>query len=90
MVILTPAVLSVSYTCVLYFRICTCSAQLSMFHMKRHSRNTLIIIIIISFHFLFHIPVALTEGVISTSIIVYSLVMTVNHQDLLACQCYSF
>ena len=32
--------------CVLYFCICTCSAQLSMFHMERRSRNTLIIIII--------------------------------------------
>ena len=40
----TPAVLDVLYACVLYFCICTCSAQLSMFHMKRHSRNTLIII----------------------------------------------
>ena len=29
------------------FCICTCSAQLSMFHMERHSRNMLIIIIII-------------------------------------------
>ena len=32
---------------VLYFCICTSSAQLSRFHMERHSRNTLIIIIII-------------------------------------------
>ena len=31
----------------LYFCICTCSAQLSMFHMERRSRNMLIIIIII-------------------------------------------
>ena len=43
----TPAVLSVLYACVLYFCICTCSAQVSMFHMERGSRNTLIIIIII-------------------------------------------
>ena len=34
--------------CVLYFCICTCSAQLSVFHMERHSRNTLITIIIIT------------------------------------------
>ena len=34
------------YACVLHFCIHTCSAQLSMFHMERHSRNTLIIIII--------------------------------------------
>ena len=39
--------LGVLYACVLYFSICTCSAQLSMFHMERRSRNTLIIIIII-------------------------------------------
>ena len=40
----TPAVMSVLYACVLYFCICTCSAQ---FHMERHSRNMLIIIITI-------------------------------------------
>ena len=40
----THTVLGVLYACVLYFCICTCSAQLSMFHMERHSRNTLIII----------------------------------------------
>ena len=47
MIVWTPAVLSVLYACVLYFCICTCSAQLSMFHMERRSRNMLIIIIII-------------------------------------------
>ena len=45
MIIWTPTVLTVLYACVLYFCICTCSAQLSMFHMERSSRNTLIIII---------------------------------------------
>ena len=49
MIIWTPTVLSVLYACVLYFCICTCSAQLSMFHMERRCRNTLIIIIIIIF-----------------------------------------
>ena len=44
-IIWTPAVLSVLYACVLYFCICTCSAQLSMFHRERRSRNTFIIII---------------------------------------------
>ena len=39
--------LSVLYACVSYFCICTCSVQLSMFHMVMHSRNTIIIIIII-------------------------------------------
>ena len=43
----TPAVLSVLNVCVLYVCICTCSVQLSMFHMERSSRNTLIIIITI-------------------------------------------
>ena len=43
-----PAVLSVLYACGLYFCICPCSAQLSMFHVERRSRNTLIIIIIIT------------------------------------------
>ena len=45
MIVWTPAVLSVLYACVLYFCICTCSAQLSMFHRERRSRNTLIIIL---------------------------------------------
>ena len=48
MIIWTPAVLSVLYECVLYFCICACSLQLSMFHMERRSRNTFIIIIITS------------------------------------------
>ena len=47
MIICTHAVLSVLYASVLYFCICTCSAQLRLFHMERHSRNALIIIIII-------------------------------------------
>ena len=47
MIIWTPTVLSVLYACVLYFCICTYSAQLSMFHMEGRSSNTLIIIIII-------------------------------------------
>ena len=47
MITWTPTVLSVLYACVSYFCICTCSVQLSMFHMERRSRNTLIIIIII-------------------------------------------
>ena len=47
MIVWTPAVLGVLYVCVLNFCICTCSAQLSVFHMERRSRNTLIIIIII-------------------------------------------
>ena len=38
--------LSLLYACVFYFCICTCSAQLSMFHMEKRSRNTLITIII--------------------------------------------
>ena len=44
-IIWTPTVLSVLYACVLYFCICACSAQLSMFHMDKRSRNTFIIII---------------------------------------------
>ena len=35
------------YACVLHFCICICSAQLSIFHMEKRSRNMLIIIIII-------------------------------------------
>ena len=46
MIVWTPAVLSVLFACVLYFCICTCSVQLSMFHMERRSRKSLIIIII--------------------------------------------
>ena len=43
-IVWTPAVLSVFYACVLHLCFCLCSAQLSMFHMERRSRNTLIII----------------------------------------------
>ena len=48
MIIWTPTVLSVLYACVSYFCISICSPQMSMFHMERRSRNTLIIIIISS------------------------------------------
>ena len=44
MIIWAPTVLSVLYACVLYFCVCTCPVQLSMFHMERCSRNMLIII----------------------------------------------
>ena len=47
MVVWTPSVLSVLYAYVLYVYICTCSEQLSMFHMVRRSRNPLIIITIV-------------------------------------------
>ena len=46
MIVWIPAVLDVLYACVLYFCICSCSAQLSMFHMERRSRNKPIVIII--------------------------------------------
>ena len=48
MIVWTPAVLGVLNAYTLYFCIGTCSAQLSMFHMERCSRNMLIIIIIIT------------------------------------------
>ena len=47
MIIWTPTVLSVLYACVLHFCICTCSAQLSMFHMERSSRNMLILLLLL-------------------------------------------
>ena len=40
-------VLGFLYACGLYFCICVCSVQLSMFHMENRSRNTIIFIIII-------------------------------------------
>ena len=43
----------------LYFKsICTCSAQLSMFHTEKRSRNTLIIIIIKGTIFCSYVPAA--------------------------------
>ena len=42
MIVWTHAVLGVLYVCVLYFCICTCSAQLSMFPLERCSRNMLL------------------------------------------------
>ena len=50
MIVWTPTVfecLIMLYACVFYFCISTCSAHLSMFHMEKRYRNTLIIIIII-------------------------------------------
>ena len=47
MTVRTHAVLGVLYGRVLYSSICTCSAQLTTFHMKRHYRNAITIIIII-------------------------------------------
>ena len=47
MIVWTYAVLGVLYACVLYFHICTCSVQVSMFHMERHSRNMFTIIIVV-------------------------------------------
>ena len=47
MIVWTHAVLGVFYACVLHFCICTCSVQLSMFHMGRRPRNALIIVMII-------------------------------------------
>ena len=47
MIVWTSAAFGVLYACVLYFCISTCSAQLSMFHMERRYRKTLIIIIVI-------------------------------------------
>ena len=35
------------YACFLYFFVCPCSAQLSMFHMERCSRSMLIIIVVV-------------------------------------------
>ena len=54
MIIWTPAVLSVLYACVLYFSICTCSAQLSMFYMEMRSRNMLIVIIIKNYYYYYY------------------------------------
>ena len=45
MIVWTPAVFGCLICMFFYFCICTCSAQLSMFHMEKRSKNTLIIII---------------------------------------------
>ena len=47
MIVWTHAVLDVLCACVLYFCICTCSEQLSMFHMERRSRNTLLLLLLL-------------------------------------------
>ena len=62
MIVWTPAVLSVLYACVLYFCICTYSAQLSMFHLERCSRSMLIIIIIIIIIVIIIIIIIIIEG----------------------------
>ena len=43
----TPAVLGVLYACGLYFCVCACSMHLSVFHLEKRCRNTLMIMIII-------------------------------------------
>ena len=45
MIVWTHSVLGVLHACVLCFRMCSCSEQLSMFHVERRSRNTIIVII---------------------------------------------
>ena len=62
MFVWTHAVLGVLYACVLHFCICTCSAQMSMFHMERISKNMLIIIIIT----IITLPDSWSEGSVST------------------------
>ena len=47
MIVWTHAVLDVLYAHVIYFCICTCSAQQSIFRMERHSRTAVIVSIII-------------------------------------------
>ena len=46
LIVWTHAVSGVLYACVLYFYICTCLGQLGMFHMERHSRNTIVVIVV--------------------------------------------
>ena len=48
MIIWAHAVLGVLYACVIHFCFCTCSVLLSMFHVERCSRNTIIIIFIVA------------------------------------------
>ena len=68
MTVWTRAVLAVLYACVLHFSICTCSAQPSMYHMERCSRNTLtIIIIIIITSVLIKCSVSVTSLLVSSS-----------------------
>ena len=47
MVVWTCAVLGVLYACVLYFVVCTCSAQFSMFHMERRTRKKIVVVALI-------------------------------------------
>ena len=47
MFVWTHAVLGVLHACVLYFCIYTCSAQLSMVHVERRSRNTLFVVVVV-------------------------------------------
>ena len=69
----TIAVLGISYACgffffvlFFFFDVCTCSAQLSMFHMERHSRKTIITIIVtltmMITVIIIHIPFSVCHG----------------------------
>ena len=70
MIVWTHAALGVLYACVLYFCICTSSAQLSMFHMERRSRNTLLLLILtITLFFI-------------TIVIIFIIVIVIGHTDV--------
>ena len=64
MIVRTPAVLSVLYACVLYFCICTCSAQVSMFHVERRS---LLLLLLLSINVSFKSPPRWPSGLASAS-----------------------
>ena len=44
MIVWTPAAWRVLSACVLYFCVCTCSAQLSIFHMEKRSLSLLFLL----------------------------------------------
>ena len=72
MIAWTPSVLGVLYACVLYFCICTCSAQLSMFHMDRRPRNTLIF-------FFFFLIVVVVVAVFVVVVVIIVIIYVQKH-----------
>ena len=80
MIVWAPAVLGVLYTCVLYFCICICSAQLSMFHMEKRSRNAITIIIIVIIIIII-IIIILLLSLLSSSLLLLDNLIIYNHVD---------
>ena len=80
MIVWTHAVFVVLYACIWYFCICTCSAQLSMFHTEKRSRNTLIIVVVV-------VIITIIIMMMMIMIIIILLIFKLSSTDVSALRC---